>query len=73
MLVRYRYFIGEYTIDLFFQMSGIAIPSFMSCLIDEYDQAGEPDSEHEEDIKGVGTIIYSGKQDTEIISVLYLH
>lgn len=49
-------------------MSGIAIPSFMSYLIDEYDQAGEPDPEHEEDIKGVCTVIYTGVQNTGEIS-----
>lgn len=40
----------------------------MSYLIDEYDQAGEPDPEHEEDIKGVCTVIYTGVQNTGEIS-----
>lgn len=53
-------------------MLGIAIPSFMSYLIDEYEQAGEPDADHEEDIKGVGTIIYSGMQNAERTSVVSL-
>lgn len=53
-------------------MLGIAIPSFMSYLIDEYEQAGEPDADYEEDIKGVGTVIYSGMQNAEKTSVVSL-
>lgn len=44
----------------------------MSYLIDEYEQAGEPDADYEEDIKGVGTIIYSGMQNAEKTSVVSL-
>ncbi|KAH8116043.1 cytochrome P450 [Phellopilus nigrolimitatus] len=53
---------------------GKEVPCLISYLLDDYEEAGAVDSEHEEDIKAVGAVIYSAGNDTTktVISTFFL-
>ena len=49
---------------------GIAAPSFISYLLDEYEQTSSTDADHEEDIKAVGGVVYGAGVET--VSYLFI-
>ena len=53
--------IAEFLLLMRSQKSGVAKPSLMSELLDDYDPALTNDAEHEYDLKLVGGIILGGK------------
>lgn len=54
------------------QASGIALPSFISFLLDEYEQTGSNDLDHEDDIKAVGGVVYGGSYKLHLPTLLTL-